>query len=244
MAADLGEGQGQGVVAAEDDEFRIGLAHETRGLLDLTAGFLHTDDVRVLLAEAQGGLDGNLDAAAARDGIQDDRLRGGFGEQGEVTEETFLAGLVIIRGHEQEGVGAGFVGTLREVEGFGRGVGARAGHDRDAASGELDRLADDFDVLVVVEGGGLAGGADGDQAVDAVLDLEFDQLLQVIPGHRSIEEGGDQSRMGSHESAGAEGAARGVGTGRRHWAGCDPRTNRPLLKETNPKTPPSKPNPA
>ena len=161
-----------------------------------------------------------------------------------MTEETFLAGLVVIRGDEQERVGSGFVGALGQVEGFGRGVGARAGHDRDAAGGELDRLTDDFDMLVVVESRGFAGGADGDQAVDASCDLEFDQLLQVIPGHRSIEEGGDQSRMGSHESAGAEGAARGVGTGRRHWAGSDPRTNRPLPKETNPKTPPSMPNPA
>ena len=92
----------------------------------------------------------------------------------------------------------------------------RAGHDRDAAGGELDRLADDFDMLVVIEGGGLARGAHGDQAVDAVLDLEFDQLLQIIPGHRSVEEGGDQGRVGSHESAGAERTAGRAGTGRGH----------------------------
>ena len=85
---------------------------------------------------------------------------------------------------------------------------------------------------------------DVDQAVDAILDLEFDQLLQVIPRHRSLEERGDQGRMGTHESAGAEGTARGGGTGRGHWAGRDHGNNRPLPKETNPKTPPGGPNPA
>ncbi|OBQ35412.1 MAG: hypothetical protein AN484_26240 [Aphanizomenon flos-aquae WA102] len=117
LGTDLGEGQGQGIVAAEDDEFWVRLAHEARGLLDLATGFLDADDVRMLLPEAQGGLDGDLDAAATGDGIKDDRLRRGFGEQGKVTEEPFPAGLIILRGDEQERIGAGFVGGRGQVGG-------------------------------------------------------------------------------------------------------------------------------
>jgi hypothetical protein len=50
--------------------------------------------MREALAQAEGGLDGDLDAAAARDGVEDDRLGGGLGDDREVAEEAFLLGLL------------------------------------------------------------------------------------------------------------------------------------------------------
>ncbi len=90
-------------------------------------------------------------------------------------EEAFLRGLVVVGGHEQRGVGAGFFRLDGEGDGFAGGVGAGAGDHFAAPGGELDGAADDVEVLLVVEGGRFAGGADGDDAVDARGDLRFDE---------------------------------------------------------------------
>src|SRR5205814_6577268 len=51
--------------------------------------------------------------------------------------------------------------------------------DGDAFVGELDGERNDPLVFGEVERGGFAGGADGDEAVDALRDLEFNLLAQA-----------------------------------------------------------------
>ena len=162
LATDFAKGDGEGVVAAEDEEFGVQLAHEAGSLVDLAASFLDADNIPVLLTQTDDGLDGDLNAATARDRVEHNRLGGAFREEREVSIQALLAGLVVIRSDEQESVGPGLVGPLGQVEGFRRRVGTRARHDRHATSGVFHGLLDDGDMLIVVEGRGLAGRTDGD----------------------------------------------------------------------------------
>jgi hypothetical protein len=54
-------------------------------------------------------------------------------------------------------------------------------------------------VFVVGEGGGFAGGADGDDAVGSVFGLEFDLLFEGGAVKLAIFEGGDESGKGTTE---------------------------------------------
>ncbi len=93
--------------------------------------------------------------------------------------EAFLRGLVVVGADLQGGVGAGLLGEGGQLDGLGGGVGAGAGDDGDAAVGGTDDPLDDLLVLFVVEGGRFAGGADGDDAVGAALDLESTSSSRV-----------------------------------------------------------------
>jgi hypothetical protein len=78
----------------------------------------------------------------------------------------------------QHRVGARALGVLREVDGFGSGVGAGAGDHRHALPGHLDAQLDDALVLVMAERGALARGADRDQPVRALGDLPLHEPLE------------------------------------------------------------------
>ncbi len=93
-------------------------------------------------------------------------------------EQAFLGGLVVIGGDLQRTVSPGLFRVLGEVNGFAGGIAASAGQDFYFASGELYGEPDDVDVLFVVDGRGLARGADGHDAVHAGVDLDLDKPLQ------------------------------------------------------------------
>jgi hypothetical protein len=88
-----------------------------------------------------------------------------------------LARLVVVRSYEQESVGTNGVGLLCELEGFFGGIRSSASHDGYLARGVFHRALNDFDVLGVVEGGGFARGANGDESIDALVDLKAYQFL-------------------------------------------------------------------
>lgn len=94
--------------------------------------------------------------------------------------QTFLGGLVVIRRHQQTGVGAAFHGATGEVDGLASGIGAGAGDHRHPAAHKLDDLADDLAMLFFIESGGFAGGAHGDDGVGALLDVELDEPRQTV----------------------------------------------------------------
>ncbi len=74
----------------------------------------------------------------------------GFGNRLEVLVLALLRGLVVV-GHDlQLAVGAHPLGEPGQLDGFGGGVGAAAGHDRHALGGLLDADADDLAVLLDV----------------------------------------------------------------------------------------------
>jgi hypothetical protein len=91
----------------------------------------------------------------------------------------FLRGLVVV-GHDlQLAVGADLLGKLGQLDGFGGGVGAAAGHDGHALGGLLHGHADDFAVLFDVDRGRFARGADHADAVGAFGDVPVDQFAQA-----------------------------------------------------------------
>jgi hypothetical protein len=108
-----------------------------------------------------------------------------------VAVEPFLRGLVVVRVHDERAGRSGALGVLGHLDRVGGRVGARAGHDPDAAAGRLDHELDHAVVLVVTQGRRLAGGPAGDQSVGAVTDVEFDQLPELRLVDLAVPEGGD-----------------------------------------------------
>jgi hypothetical protein len=119
-----------------------------------------------------------------------------------VPEEPFLAGLVIIGGDlEHPGHALDGVSATGQLDRLGGRVGAGPGEDGHLAAGLGRDAADDLGVLLVVERGGLAGRADGDEAVDARVELGADEALKVVIGdlavaHRCDERGVDAVKLG------------------------------------------------
>ena len=106
--------------------------------------------------------------------------------------ETFLRRLVVVRVHHERAVRAGPLGVLGEVDGFGGGVGARAGEDLHPLARGLDHELDHTLVLVVRQGRRLAGGAARHDPVGAVGHLELDQLAQLCLVHLAVAERRDE----------------------------------------------------
>jgi hypothetical protein len=81
-----------------------------------------------------------------------------------------------------------------QLDRLGGRVGAGPGDHRHAAAGGLHAQLDDALVLLVAQGGGLAGGADRHQAVHAAGDLALDQGHEGFLVHRAVAEWRDQRR--------------------------------------------------
>ena len=187
------EGEGEGVVAAEGGEGIGAGGDELIDAFDAAAGFLHGDDVRAGGGETCGGVDADFDAAAAGDAVEDDAAGGGVGDGFEVLEETFLGGFVVVGADLEDGFAAGGFCGFGEFDGFVGAVAAGAADDGAAAVGEFGGEGDDVLVFLVGEGWGFAGGADWDDAGDAVIELEVDEFAEgefvdlVIGGERGDE---------------------------------------------------------
>ena len=65
--------------------------------------------------------------------------------------------------------------------------------------GLLEDDPDDVQMLFVIQGGRLAGGAAGDDGVGAVLDLEIHQFAQFLLVNRSVVEWGHDGDDASFE---------------------------------------------
>ena len=117
-------------------------------------------------------------AAAAGDVVQDAGDVHRIGDGFKVLVAALFIRLVVVGGNEQQAVGAqALVGERLGEHGL-RGVGARAGDDGDASCNVLDHGGDDGVVLVIGHRGALAGGAQGEDGVGAVLQVEIDKALE------------------------------------------------------------------
>ena len=105
------------------------------------------------------------------------------GDGAEMLEQALLRRLVVIRRDLQRAVRAGFLRVLREIDRFLGGIRARAREDLDSARGEFHRQRDDLHVLLVIDRGRFAGGADGHDAVHSALDLHFDKAFERGPSN-------------------------------------------------------------
>ncbi len=82
-----------------------------------------------------------------------------------------LVRLVVIRRDDENGIGTGLFGVLRQLDRFHRIVGAGTGNDRNAASRNLDANLDDTLVLVMRKGRRFTGRADRNQSFGTFFDL-------------------------------------------------------------------------
>ena len=146
---------------------------------DVARGLLNTHDVGVRGQALYVAL-ADTAAAAAGDVVQDAGDVHGIGDGFKVLIDTLFVGLVVVGGDEQQTVGAqALIGERLGEHGL-RGVGARAGDDGDASCNMLDHGGDDGVVLVVGHRGTLTGGAQGEDGVGAILQVEIDKALERV----------------------------------------------------------------
>ena len=118
--------------------------------------------------------------------VEDLRDVDGLRDELEVPVQALLGGLVVVGRHQQAAVGPEGRGVAGQVQRLGGRVRPGPGDHRHPARHRLDDLADHLAVLVVVEGGRLAGGPDRDDGVGAGVDVELDQPGEGIVVHRAV----------------------------------------------------------
>ena len=166
---------------------------------EVAAGLLHAVDLGV------GGqhlvcIGGEGYAGAAGHVVEDDGQLGAVGDVFIVLDEAGLAGLVVVGGDMEQGVGSGVLGVLRQVDGGGGVVRARAGNHLYPVVHPLDAELHGGDVFPDGHGGRLAGGAADAHRVHAGFDLSVDQLAEgVVVDGAVVVKGGDQGGAGAGE---------------------------------------------
>ena len=90
-------------------------------------------------------------------------------------EQAVLGRLVVIRRHEQAGVYTRFLGAARQTDRFAGRIGPGAANYGYATAHTRDDLADKRAVLVLVKRRRLTRGADRDDSVGVVFDVELDE---------------------------------------------------------------------
>ena len=158
---------------------------------EVPAGLLDPVDLGIL-GQDPVGLGGEGDPGAGGDIIEDDGQLRAVGDV-LIVAEALLGALVIIGGHMEEGVGAGVLGVLREVDRGGGVVAARAGDDLYPVVDVLDAEIDGGDVLPQAQGGALAGGPQDADGIHAPGDLLVDELGEtvVVDSPRGVKGGDD-----------------------------------------------------
>ena len=168
-------------------------------MLDVAAGFLDADDVGTFVGEGEGGFCGEVDTGAAGHVVDDDGNGRGFGDGAIVGEEAALVGLVVVGSDREEAADAFEVGAGEGV-GEAKGVvAAKAEHNGEATADGFD---DEFlhgGAFVFGHGGGLAGGAEGDDIVYTRVYDVFDKCFEAgeIDGFLLPAEGGDKGDAGA-----------------------------------------------
>jgi len=143
-----------------------------RGLLDAHDVGVRGQALYVALADAA--------ATAAGDVVQNAGDVHGVGHGLKVLVDALFVRLVVVGGNEQQTIGAQALISERLGEHGLRGVRVRAGDDGDAARNLLDHCGDNGVVLVVGHRGALSGGAQGEDGVSAILQVEIDKALKRV----------------------------------------------------------------
>ncbi|MNZ40455.1 hypothetical protein D3C78_579760 [compost metagenome] len=171
------------IIAGQHDEVLADAIEDGLGALEVAGRFLDTDDVRHG-GQADHGLGLHVAGGAARNVVEDLRDVDGFGNVLEVLVQAFLGRLVVVRHHQQAGVGASVLGVAGQVHGFSGGVRAGAGDHRNrvlAVLDALDHVLDNQNVLFDIQGRGLTGGADCNDRMGAVFQVEVYKFVEAVP---------------------------------------------------------------
>lgn len=192
------------VVAAQDDEVLGAVADDGTDLGIIAGCFLDGDDVGVL-RQTEGCLGGQIGACAAGDIIEDNGLGRRIRNGCEVLIKAFLRGFIVIRNHDEIGVGIHALEALDVLQRAGQRVGADAGDDGEAAC-VLARQTKDFAALFHAQAGRLPCRSERNEEIDAGFDLAVDTFhISVIIDAAVFFEGRQEGR-----SAPADGRDRGI----------------------------------
>ena len=178
------------IVAGVDGQVVAAEGADLGHLADVAAGLFDAHDVGVLCQRRHGG-GGDVAPGAGGDVVQDAGHTAGVRNIGKELNQTVLGGLIIIGGHQQHGVGAHLARVFGQVDGIGGIVAAGTRDDRNATRHPLYTVANDLFMLVVRQGGGLAGGARHHDGVDALGDLPVDEAAELLVVHAGGGHGGD-----------------------------------------------------
>ncbi len=185
LAAEEHKRESAGVIAAVDHETLGRSAQQIRAALDAGGGVFDADDVRDL-CKPQRRFAGEIGDGPAGNVVHDLRDVHLLRDGAKVPVEAFLRGLVVVRHDRKAGIGACVFRRLRELDGFGRGISASAGHDGDAAARVGYGQPDQFLVFVDIDGGRFPRGPDDDDAVGTLLDVEIDERLEALEIEASV----------------------------------------------------------
>jgi len=100
--------------------------------------------------------------------------------------QAFLRGLVIVRNHQQAGVGTELFRFTGQLDGFPGAVAAGASDDRNTAINTLYDMTDGLDMLFRVQCCGLTRSANSNNAIGAVFNMKIDQFVQLFPVNVTI----------------------------------------------------------
>nr|GEU28413.1 hypothetical protein [Tanacetum cinerariifolium] len=192
-AAGQHQRHGGGIVARVHGKIGWRQAQQVETAGDIAGGILDADDVGDP-GQAQDGVVAHVGHGAARHVVQDHRQIHRFGNCLEVLEHALLRGTVIVRHDLQRGVGARFLGKAGQLDRFGRGIGARAGNDRNAALGMGNRRLDQRAVFFHADGGRFTGGAGDHDAVRTFGNVPVDQLVQALEVQTAVSQRRQQGR--------------------------------------------------
>src|SRR5690606_32354266 len=167
-----------GVVTGEVEQ--VGLVQDAADLAEVTLRILHSNDVR-MLRSAQDRLAFDRDARAPRNVVEDNRKVGRVGDHAEVGAHSWRRGLVVVRGHDHDAVGAGLLTRLVQLDRVRGLVGATPRDDLRAVARTSLRHLDALQLLRVGERAGLPRRAGDDNAVSTLGDHIVDVLLDVAP---------------------------------------------------------------
>ena len=95
-------------------------------------------------------------------------------------DQTALGGLVVVRSNGQTCVRAAFSGELGQRDGIIGVIGAGAGDDGNTVVYVLAAPGQNLAVLLVVQGGGLAGRAADDDRISMMCDLVVDNTAELL----------------------------------------------------------------
>src|SRR5215211_1362672 len=132
---------------------------------------LHGDDVVDIGGKLGHEIRGEVDDAARGDVVEDHRgIPGGSRDRLEVRPKARAVGLVVVRRHDQHGVGAQPAGTAGELDGVVGVVRARAADEKSPAADLLLHRTKKIELLLVGERGRLTGRAGDHEPVGPLLD--------------------------------------------------------------------------
>ena len=137
------------------------------------------------------GLGQQIAAGTTRHIVHNHRHGRSVRNSSKVGNQAVLGGLVVVRGHHQHGIRPHFAGVAGIVQHMLGIVGTGAGNHRNPARHLLYRIADDFLLILRLNGGIFAGGAHHHNGIDAAFDLEFQESSQSIIVNAGFGHGGD-----------------------------------------------------